>query len=129
MAALPGVDLGTQQLHASLDVERRSDPGERQAELDERDRHGRPHADDDGFRVAGIGSRTTPNPLGDTRFIGNFYEVTLGLNWKPTDNFCVRPEARYDWFSGRTTNANVGPFDDGTSTDQFLFAIDAYLTY
>jgi len=85
--------------------------------------------DDDGFRVGGIGSRTNGHPLGDTRFIGDFYELTVGLNWKPTDNLCIRPEARFDWFDGVTTNANNGPFDDGAATTQTTFAIDAYLLY
>src|SRR5262249_37967783 len=39
------------QLHSPLDVQRRLDPGQRQAELDQRDGHGRAHADDDRFGV------------------------------------------------------------------------------
>jgi hypothetical protein len=32
-------------------------------------------------------------------FQGNFFQATWGLNWKPTRNFMVRPEVRYDWYS------------------------------
>ena len=32
-------------------------------------------------------------------FEGNFWELTLGLNYAPSRNFVVRPEVRYDWFS------------------------------
>ena len=86
--------------------------------------------DDDGYRVAGIGSRDNGiPPINGNSFTGDFYELTVGLNWKPTDNLCVRPEARFDWFDGVTTGGAAGPFDDGTSNQQTLFAIDAYLTY
>src|SRR5690606_11653472 len=44
-------DSFADQRHASLDIERRLHTGQRQAELDERDRHGRTHADDDRLRV------------------------------------------------------------------------------
>src|SRR5262249_29143292 len=39
------------ELHAAFDVQRGPHAGERQAELDQRDRHGRPHSDDDGLGV------------------------------------------------------------------------------
>src|SRR5512141_2484773 len=40
-----------QERHSPLDVERGAYPGQRQAELDERDRHRRLHPRDDGVRV------------------------------------------------------------------------------
>jgi hypothetical protein len=56
--------------------------------------------------------------------VGNFYEVSTGLNWKPGNNLTVRPEIRYDWFDG------VGlPFDDGTKDDMFTAGMDAYLLW
>ena len=47
----PLLDALPQQLHAALDVQRGADAGQRQAELDQRDRDRRPHADDDGFGI------------------------------------------------------------------------------
>ena len=34
----------------------------------------------------------------------NYWEVTLGLNWRPHNNFRLRPEIRYDWANGMGTN-------------------------
>src|SRR5690349_17354559 len=46
---------GTQDAHAPLDVEGGLDAGQREAQLDERDRDGRLHADQDGGRVEDAG--------------------------------------------------------------------------
>jgi len=35
-----------------------------------------------------------------TGFAGNFWEMTWGLNWRIGNNIMIRPELRYDWFSG-----------------------------
>ncbi len=32
--------------------------------------------------------------------VADFYEITLGLNWNPTDRLRIRPEIRYDWVNG-----------------------------
>lgn len=32
-------------------------------------------------------------------FAGNFWDVTLGLNYRPSPRWVFRPELRYDWFS------------------------------
>jgi len=32
-------------------------------------------------------------------FAGNFWELTFGLNWYPNNNWMIRPELRYDWFT------------------------------
>src|SRR6187549_736613 len=45
------VYLPTQQRHAPLDVQCRGNAGQGQAELDQRDRNGRLHADQDRFRA------------------------------------------------------------------------------
>ena len=34
----------------------------------------------------------------------NYWEITLGVNWRPTNNFRLRPEIRYDWANGMGTN-------------------------
>jgi len=79
--------------------------------------------DDDGTRVRGIGDRFTGHPLGNATFVGDFYEVTAGVNWTPTANLTFRPEVRVDWFQG-AANGAAGPFADGGSIDQVLFAVD-----
>jgi hypothetical protein len=38
----------------------------------------------------------------DNPFLGDFYQVTLGLNWNPYENVSIRPEVRYDWCNGST---------------------------
>lgn len=37
-------------------------------------------------------------------FAGSFWELTLGLNHYPNDNWMIRPELRYDWFSPNTSD-------------------------
>jgi len=76
--------------------------------------------DDDGQRVGGI---RAGNPIGGG-FAGDFYNVTLGLNWTPCNNLVVRPEIRWDWFSGTGM-----PYDDGTKDDQFLASMDVILLW
>ncbi|MHB8898617.1 MAG: outer membrane beta-barrel protein, partial [Thermoguttaceae bacterium] len=65
--------------------------------------------DDDGFR--GLGP-------------GEFYEITCGVNWKPTANLTFRPELRYDW-----ANGGPAPFDGGTADDQFAGGFDLIVTF
>jgi hypothetical protein len=87
--------------------------------------------DDDGARVFGIPNvippvRTWPRGPG---FAGNWYELTLGLNWRPHPNFLIRPECRWDWYNGTPDVRGDLPFDDGNSDDQFTFAFDIITTY
>ena len=37
-------------------------------------------------------------------FAGSFWELTLGLNHYPSENWVIRPELRYDWFSPNTSS-------------------------
>ena len=73
--------------------------------------------DEDGVRVAVNGAGT-----------GDYYEAIMGLNWRPTDGIRVRPDLRWDWFSGQGS-----PFDSrdgggsGTATDQFTSALDVII--
>ena len=89
--------------------------------------------DDDGARVAGPG--TNPDYAGlrswdGYGFAGNFYEISLGLNWCPHPNLRVRPEARWDWYEGqRSWGTNDLPFGNGDANDQFTFGCDFLLTY
>jgi hypothetical protein len=58
-----------------------------------------------------------------TGFRDNFYEMTLGMIWKPKPYIWVRPEARYDWAQF------TKPYNDGTRGSQLTLAIDAILLY
>ncbi len=90
--------------------------------------------DDDGARVGGIGD---PNgwPLGpdlannQIGWAGNFYEVTFGLNWKPNCHLAVRPEFRWDWYTGPTDAQGQLPFNYGENSYQFTFGTDVYITF
>jgi hypothetical protein len=86
--------------------------------------------DDDGVRVHGAppaaGLRVWPAAPG---FVGNFYELTLGLNWKPHPNLIVRPEVRWDWYDGTPNQQGLLPFDSGAKDQQFLFAVDMIVTF
>lgn len=75
--------------------------------------------DDDGARVVGV--RPGNNTPGG--HAGNFYNVSLGLNWNPHANVVVRPETRWDWFDGR--NAGIAPYDGHNS--QFTTGMDIIL--
>jgi len=86
--------------------------------------------DDDGTRVTGNG---TNNPLAaaPSRFAGDFYELTLGLNWRPqgNPNLMVRPEVRYDTFDGASTAGLALPYDDGTDSKMFSGAVDVIFQF
>ena len=87
--------------------------------------------DDDGARIFGVPNvmppvRTWPGQPG---FVGNFYELTLGLNWRPRPNVLFRPEVRWDWYDGTQNLGGELPFDDGNRDNQFTFALDMIVTY
>jgi hypothetical protein len=79
--------------------------------------------DEDGFAVTGL---RPSNPLAGNFFGGNFYETSLGFNYKPTGNFTIRPEVRYDWFQQDVAGiGSARPYNDNTAKNQFLLGIDA----
>lgn len=75
--------------------------------------------DDDGVRVS---------TQGDTGYAGNFYATAFGLNWRPTANVLIRPEARWDWYDGVEPNGQR-PYDDGSDSSQFVLATDVIVTF
>jgi hypothetical protein len=97
--------------------------------------------DRDGFRVAGparCGASTNVvqfNPLVLDSYAcrnnaalyplgaADYFEVTLGLNYKPVKWAMVRPNVRYDWVDG------IDAFDTGGRTNQFLFSTDLVITF
>jgi hypothetical protein len=78
--------------------------------------------DEDGTRV-GLNRPSNPN---DVPFVGNFYSLTAGVNWTPTDNLIVRPEIRADWFDGDQARQ---PYNDGNDDSQLLLGVDAILVF
>lgn len=114
--------------------------------------------DEEGFRVAGFlpggpyphnmaPSGITGNnygvPLGQLAggYTGNFWQTTFGPRWYPTGkpNFFIRPNVRYDWYTGginqATQNFNTGatspsqPFGDGNKSNQCLFVTDVCILF
>ena len=57
-------------------------------------------------------------------FAGSFYSLTSGVNYYPHPNVTIRPEIRYDWFTG-----GQNPYNDGQKDNQVLVAINAYLQF
>ena len=53
----------------------------------------------------------------------NYYEMTLGLPYKPKPWLWIRPEARYDWAQFKT------PFNDGTRGSQLTLAFDIIVQF
>jgi hypothetical protein len=87
--------------------------------------------DQDGARIAGIG-----NLLGSAKgwsglpgYTGSFHDVSIGLNYRPHPNVVVRPEIRWDWYSGQPNPFGQLPFDDLTKRQQFLAAADFIVTF
>jgi hypothetical protein len=86
--------------------------------------------DDDGARVAGVGHLTDGHGWsGGPGFAGDFFELSMGLNWRPTANILMRPEVRWDHYNGSRDLAGELPFDGGLKDRQFLFATDLIVTF
>ena len=84
--------------------------------------------DAQGSRVAGVGNLNngwTALP----GFEGNFFEWTNGFNYQPCRNLNIRPELRYDWYSGSRNLADQLPFGDGKHHDQILAALDVIFVF
>lgn len=77
--------------------------------------------DADGTRVTGVRA-TNPYKGGSA---GDFYEISLGLNWSRLKNVTVRPEVRWDWFDGEGTM----PYDDNTKNSQFVAGCDVVASW
>lgn len=59
---------------------------------------------------------------------GNYYEATLGLNYKPHSNCLIRPEVRWDWYEGAIAAGNH-PFNDQQADSQFSGGFDVIFTF
>jgi hypothetical protein len=93
--------------------------------------------DENGYRVGPfLPTPTTPGSatrgLAAPRFgyAGNFYQVTVGPKWMPTKNLYIRPNLRFDWYSGESLNPDQSkPFGDGNKSGQALLATDVGFVY
>ncbi len=56
---------------------------------------------------------------------GDYYELTYGVNWTPTERIMVRPEVRYDWVG----TPNLLPYGDGTRSSQVLVNCDLIVRF
>jgi hypothetical protein len=76
--------------------------------------------DNNGYRVYAPLRNYWVNPAGNgtwaTGFQGNFWQATWGLNWRATNNWIIRPELRYDWYS---PDKGGTPLPFGRNNDQF----------
>ncbi len=74
--------------------------------------------DEDGTRV-GLNRPSNPNK---PPFAGNFYSLSLGVNYTPTSYLIFRPEVRADLYDG---DAVRNPFQDGADDNQVMIGFDA----
>ena len=77
--------------------------------------------DEAGTRVGGSPDRGNPNRA---PFAGSVYSLTGAVNYYAHSNITIRPEIRYDWFTG-----GRNPYNDGHNDNQVLVAINAYLQF
>ncbi|MDO4587223.1 MAG: outer membrane beta-barrel protein [Planctomycetia bacterium] len=74
-------------------------------------------------------------PLMQNKWEGeNFYNLSLGLNWKPTSWLTVRPEIRYDWSDLENVDENGNPivqgvYDDFTKKELFTVGGDVVIRF
>jgi len=77
--------------------------------------------DEEGTRV-GVNNRpANPN---NPPLPGNYFAISLGMNFLPTANLTIRPEARYDAVNGPSL-----PYADGTKKYQMLLGLDAIMRF
>ena len=81
--------------------------------------------DRDGTRVTGLG---VTNAVRGASFAGDFYELSVGLNWKPSPKVVFRPEVRWDWYDPQAAGPQL-PFAAGTQDHQFLAALDLLVSF
>ncbi len=78
--------------------------------------------DEDNARIAGL----------DFLLDGDeYFNFTVGLNWKPVDWIIVRPELRWDWsdVDSPYISGFRGMYDDLSDKNQFTGAVDVVITY
>jgi hypothetical protein len=75
-------------------------------------------------------SRILPGAFSNQVSGGNYVNVTMGANYRHSDRWTFRPEARWDWSDTKSTDLSVpGAFGDFSENDQFTLSLDAIFTY
>ncbi|MGL4595720.1 MAG: outer membrane beta-barrel protein [Thermoguttaceae bacterium] len=63
----------------------------------------------------------------------NYYELTLGVNWKPVSCVTIRPEVRYDWSDVRVrdkiSGVESGIYSNRSQSKMVSFAIDGIVRF
>ncbi len=65
----------------------------------------------------------------------NFYDVSLGMKWKPLEYLTIRPEVRWDWSDAKLTStipgvpSLPGVYDNFSSKNQCTASIDMILMF
>ena len=85
--------------------------------------------DNDGVRVGGPPEAAGVRAWPLSGFAGDFYEITVGLSWRPKPNVVFRPELRYDWYDGANNAGGQLPFNNGGNSYQILAAGDLIITF
>lgn len=97
--------------------------------------------DEQGYRVGGFLPNTYAVPGSKARglstsrygYQGNFYQVTVGPKWTPTKNLMIRPNLRFDWFSGNidkfTNPGKLAPYGNGLKNAQTILATDFVILF
>jgi hypothetical protein len=76
--------------------------------------------DVDGTRV-GLNRPANPNK---PSLPGNYFSLTVGPNYLPTENLMIRPELRWDFYDG-----DAKPYNDGSKTEQLMLGFDVILKF
>ncbi len=63
----------------------------------------------------------------------DYYDLTFGANWKPTNSLLIRPEIRYDWSNYERIYNRTGKsyyaYDQGNKKDLFTLGCDMILQF
>jgi hypothetical protein len=84
--------------------------------------------DEEGVTLGGLryggqpGGNPLPMPSGNA---GAVQAISAGVNWTPRANLRLRPELRWDWYSGQGQPL----FNDRTQNNQFSAALDAIVLF